>query len=88
MYTSIMVETTVRLNVETKKVLDSFREYKGESYDELIRKISFISKLALEDSKAAEESMQDITKARDKIKSSGRYTKTEIKKILGEKYGK
>ena len=31
-------ETTIRINPETKTKLDEFRQYKNESYDELVRK--------------------------------------------------
>ena len=75
----------MRLNVETKRMLDSFREYKGESYDELIRKVTFISKLAGENLSEAGEVMGDVLKSRERIRSSGRYSKAEVKRILGEK---
>ncbi|MCK4997861.1 hypothetical protein KAS08_06190 [Candidatus Pacearchaeota archaeon] len=78
-----MVETTVRLNKETKRELDLFRQYKGESYDELIRKIIFIAKSSEMDPKSSQDDMKEIRKAREKIKTSGRYGKDEINKILG-----
>jgi hypothetical protein len=80
-----MVETTVRLNVETKRELDSFRQYKGESYDELIRKIAFIAKTVETDPKSSQVDMKEINLAREKIKTSGRYSLEEINKILNLK---
>ncbi len=80
-----MAETTVRLNVETKRELDSFREYRGESYDELIRKISFIAKQSSKNPSEAKDSMKSIESTREKVKTSGRYSEKDIKKILGVK---
>jgi hypothetical protein len=37
-----MDSTTIKINVDTKHQLDQFREYKRETYDELIRKMIFI----------------------------------------------
>ena len=37
------METTIRLNPETKTKLDEFRQYKNESYDIIIQKL--ISKI-------------------------------------------
>jgi len=33
------METTIRLNQTTKSELDQFKQYKSESYDELVRKL-------------------------------------------------
>jgi hypothetical protein len=79
-----MAETTVRLNTETKALLDEFRQYKGESYDELIRKISFIAKTAETDPKTSQSDMKEIISAREKIKTNGRHSKEDINKILGK----
>ena len=79
-----MNETTVRLDVGIKKELDSFRQYKSESYGELIKKIMFIAKTAETDPETSQEEMKDINKMREKIKTSGRYSDVEIKKILGD----
>jgi len=38
-------ETTIRLNPETKAKLDEFRQYKNESYDELVRKLIYLTKM-------------------------------------------
>jgi len=37
-----MQTTTIKLHGKTKTQLDEFREYKNESYDEVIQKIIFI----------------------------------------------
>ena len=80
-----MAETTIRLNKETKQELDLFREYKNESYDEMIRKVIFIAKTCESDPDSSQEAVRGINEVRDKIKNSGQYTKAEIKKILNLK---
>jgi len=36
--------TTIKLHKDTKKELDAFREYRNESYDEIVRKLVVIVK--------------------------------------------
>ena len=76
--------TTIRLEAETKAQLDLFREYKNESYDEIIRKLVFVAKLSGEDSVKAKETVDEINSVREKLKSSGRYSDDEVRKILGK----
>ena len=39
------METTIRLNQVTKEQLDAFKQYKSESYDELVRKLIYLAKM-------------------------------------------
>jgi predicted transcriptional regulator len=77
------METTIRLNFETKEELDRFRQYKNESYNELIRKLLFIAKMCEKEPKLSQKTIQEIKEAREKIKSGEFYTEEEAKKILG-----
>lgn len=77
------METTIRLNQETKTELDKFRQYKNESYDELIRKIIQIMKTCEKEPKLSQKTIQEIKEAREKIKKGEFYTEEEAKKILG-----
>ena len=77
------IETTVRLNVETKKELDSFKQYKNESYNELIRKLIYIAKLCENEPKLSQNTIKEIKQARERIKKGEFYTEAEAKKILG-----
>jgi len=77
------METTIRLNFETKKELDKFRQYKNESYNELIRKLLFIVKMCEKEPKLSQKTIQEIKEARERIKSGEFYTEEEAKKILG-----
>ena len=46
MYTNVYkMETTIRLEQETKTELDQFRQYKNESYNELVRKVFYFFKI-------------------------------------------
>lgn len=77
------METTIRLNQETKTELDRFRQYKNESYDELIRKMIHIMKTCEKEPKLSQKTIQEIKEAREKIKRGEFYTEEEAKKILG-----
>ena len=77
------METTIRVNKEIKSGLDGFRQYKNESYNELIRKLLFIAKLCEDNPKLSLETIKAIKEAREKIKAGEFYTEEEAKKILG-----
>ncbi|MGV8142203.1 MAG: DUF7557 family protein [Candidatus Pacearchaeota archaeon] len=76
------METTVRLNVNTKEELDKFKQYKNESYDELVRKLIYIAKLCENEPKLSQKTIKEIKQAREKVKSGEFYTEAEAKKIL------
>lgn len=77
------METTIRLNRNTKSELDNFRQYKNESYNELIRKLIFVAKMCEKEPKLSQKTISDIKEAREKIKRGEFYTEEEAKKILG-----
>lgn len=77
------METTIRLNKVTKKELDNFKQYKNESYNELIRKLIYIAKTCEDKPKLSQKAIQEIKEARERIKKGKFYTEAEAKKILG-----
>ncbi|PIN94867.1 hypothetical protein COU53_01995 [Candidatus Pacearchaeota archaeon CG10_big_fil_rev_8_21_14_0_10_30_48] len=77
------METTVRLNVQTKEELNKFKQYKNESYDELIRKLIYIAKTCENEPKLSQKTIKEIKEAREKVKKGEFYTEAEAKKILG-----
>jgi predicted transcriptional regulator len=77
------METTIRINPNTKEELDAFRQYKNESYDELLRKVIHIAKTCEKEPKLSQKTIQEIKEARDRIKKGDFYTEEEAKKILG-----
>ena len=78
-----MEATTIKIYGDTKTQLDQFREYKNESYDELIKKMVFIVKNYKTDPKLSKETIESIEKARERIKKGGFLTEAEAKKRLG-----
>lgn len=77
------METTVRLNAQTKEELDKFKQYKNESYDELIRKLIYIAKLCESEPKLSQKTIKEIKEARERVKKGEFYTEAEAKKLLG-----
>ena len=78
-----MDATTIKIHEETKIELDNFREYKNESYDEVIRKMVYIIKTCEKEPKLSQKTIQEIKEARERIKKGEFYTEEEAKKILG-----
>ena len=76
------METTIKLNKNTKLELDNFRQYKNESYGELLRKILYLAKTCEKDPKLSQKTIQEIKEARERIKKGEFYTEAEAKKIL------
>ena len=77
------METTIRINNATKTDLDSFKQYKNESYDELVRKLIYLAKLSEKEPKLSQKTILEIKEARERIKKGEFYTEDEAKKILG-----
>ncbi|MFH1307583.1 MAG: hypothetical protein ABIH72_01910 [archaeon] len=77
------METTIKLNSKTKEELDSYRQYKNESYDELVRKLIYLAKTCEKEPKLSQKTLQEIKEARERIKKGEFYTEQEAKKIFG-----
>ena len=77
------METTIRLNQNTKIELNQLRQYKNESYNEVIKKLLFIVKMCEKQPKISRQTLLEIKQARERIKKGEFYTEEEAKKILG-----
>ncbi len=77
------METTIRLNQVTKEQLNTFKQYKSESYDELVRKLIHLAKMCEKNPELSQKTILEIREARERIKRGDFYTETEAKKILG-----
>ncbi|MBU1975594.1 MAG: hypothetical protein KKG59_04285 [Nanoarchaeota archaeon] len=75
--------TTIKLHDETKHELDHFREYKNESYDELVKKMIYIAKNCRSKPQLSKEAVIAIDKARKRIKEGRFVTEDEAKRRLG-----
>lgn len=78
-----MDTTTIKIHGDTKLQLDKFREYKNESYDELIKKMMYVAKKAKTQPELSKEAVIAIEKARKRIKSGKFLTEEEARKRLG-----
>ena len=79
----IMGTTTIKIHGDTKLQLDQFREYKNESYDELIKKMVYIAKNVKSQPELSKEAITAIEMARKRIKAGNLITEEEAKKRLG-----
>ncbi len=77
------METTIKLEQKTKAELDSFRQYKNETYDELVRKLVYLAKMCEKEPRLSQKTILEIREARERIKKGEFYTEEEAKKILG-----
>jgi hypothetical protein len=77
------MQTTIKIHSKTKSNLDKYREYKNESYDEVIQKMIYIVKTSKNNPELSRETVKSIEKARQRIKKGKFLTETEAKKRLG-----
>ncbi len=78
-----MTATTIKIHGDTKNQLDLFREYKNESYDEVIKKMVFIAKNIEKEPEISKQTIKAIEKARERIKKGKFLTEAEAKNRLG-----
>ena len=78
-----MNATTIKIHKDTKAEIDRFREYKNESYDEVLKKLIYIVKSIKKDPELSKEAIQAIESARKRMNKGHFYTEEEAKKVLG-----
>ena len=78
-----MKTTTIKIYEETKGQLDTFREYKDESYNDVIKKVVFIAKNKAKDPEISQEILEAIEKARERMRKGKFVTEAEARKRLG-----
>jgi len=78
-----MSSTTIKIHNETKAEIDKFREYKNESYDEVLKKLIYIVKKIKKDPDLSKETLDAIEAARKRIKKGHFVTEQEAKNRLG-----
>ena len=61
-----MSTTTIKIHKETKAEIDRFREYKIESYDEVLRKLIYIVKNIRKEPELSKETIKAIEQARER----------------------
>lgn len=75
--------TTVKIQERTKTQLDKFREYKNESYDEIMQKVLYIARTCKTEPELSKETVEAIERARERLKKGRFLTEAEAKKRLG-----
>jgi predicted transcriptional regulator len=78
-----MSTTTIKIHKNTKAEIDQFREYKNESYDEVIKKLVFIVRSLKKEPELSKETIEAIEQSRARIKKGNFVTEKEAKKRLG-----
>ena len=78
-----METTTIKIYDKTKEKLDRFREYKNESYDEVLRKIIFIAEKLKNQPRLSRATVDAIEQARGRLKKGKFITESEARKRLG-----
>ncbi|HWR27197.1 MAG TPA: hypothetical protein VN377_02045 [Candidatus Thermoplasmatota archaeon] len=74
-----MTSTTIKIQNDTKSQIDQYREYKNESYDEVIKKLIFIVKNLNQEPELSKETIIAIESARERIKK-GHFVSEEVAK--------
>lgn len=84
-YPSIQVikmgATTIKIHKDTKSQIDKFREYKNESYDEVLKKLIFIANNV--NTELSRKTVKQIAEARERIRKGNFVTEKEAKQRLG-----
>lgn len=75
--------TTIKLHAKTKLKLDKWREYRRESYDDVIRKLVHIAETAREEPELSQEAVEAIEAARARAKAGKFLSAEEVRKRLG-----
>jgi len=78
-----MSATTIKIYPGTKSQLDTYREYKNESYDEVIKKVIYIANNVNKHPELSKETIEAIKRARKRIKKGKFVTEEEAAKRLG-----
>ena len=78
-----MNATTIKIHKDTKAEIDQFREYKNESYDEVLKKLIYIVRSIKKDPELSKETINAIEQARKRMKQGHFLTEEEAKKRLG-----
>ncbi len=78
-----MSSTTIKIHIDTKTEIDRFREYKNESYDEVLKKLIYIVKKIKKEPDLSKETLKAIEAARERMKQGHFVTEEEAKKRLG-----
>jgi predicted transcriptional regulator len=80
-----MVATTIKIYPEIKMKLDEFREYRSESYNDIIGKVIGVIKVARNEPRLSQRAIKEIEKARERMNRGEYYTMEEVCKHLARR---
>ena len=72
--------TTIKLQEETKLRIEKLRKQKGESYDDILRKILYILNTARDDPEKARRILEKISDLRQRMIEEEKQQKEDLKK--------
>jgi len=75
--------STIRLHKKTKSYLDAYREYRNESYDEVVMKLVEIAETVKNEPELSRKAIERIEAARRRIRNGNFVTEEEAMKRLG-----
>ncbi|MFC1742000.1 hypothetical protein ACFL3V_05685 [Nanoarchaeota archaeon] len=78
-----MTVTTIKIRTDTKKALDKYREYRNESYDEVIKKMLHIVKNVKRKPQLSKWAIKQIEEARERMSKGEYVTLEELEKKFG-----
>lgn len=78
-----MATTTIKIRMDTKGILDGYRESMNETYDEIIKKMLFVVKTSKDEPKLSKETMEEIEQSRQRYLKGQFLTAEEVRKRLG-----
>lgn len=70
--------TTIKLAEETKVRLEKLRENKGESYNDILKKILYILNIARDDPEKAKRVLERISEIRERMLDEERQQKEDL----------
>ena len=78
-----MKTVTLKLDPEMESRLKKLKDYKNESYVDVIKKVVFVANPKMNEFELSKKDLKDIKKAREQIKKGEFFTSAEVKKRLG-----
>ncbi|MCK4650437.1 hypothetical protein KAT36_04375 [Candidatus Pacearchaeota archaeon] len=72
--------TTIKLLEETKLRLEKLREYKRESYDDILRKILYVLNIARDDPDKARRILERVSDLRQRMLEEKKQQKEDLEK--------
>ncbi|MFH0808619.1 MAG: hypothetical protein V1888_03320 [archaeon] len=74
--------TTIKLLDETKLRIEKLRQHKGESYDDILRKILYILNTARDEPDKAKRILEKISDLRNRMLEEEKQQKENLKKEM------